>query len=133
MERNFARSFDSLTGILEFTNEVFADEPEDDGLRYTVDLAIDELFTNMVKYNANSPADIGLAFSRIDGGIAVTLTDFETKPFDITQASPVDINLSVEERKIGGLGIHLVRQMVDSLEFSHVDGTSTIRFTKLRG
>lgn len=130
MQRKFKRSFDSLPHILAFTDEFFRDLSADPSLRYIVDLAIDELFSNMVKYNAHSKADIGLEFSRTENAVAVTLTDYETEPFDITKARPVDINQPVEERAIGGLGIHLVHQLVDSLEFDHRDGVSKIVFTK---
>lgn len=133
MQRMFKRSFDSLTGILEFTDEFFGAEPANPETRYAVDLAIDELFSNMVKYNSRSPAEIGISFSRNETAVSVTLTDYESEPFDITRARPVDINLSAEERAIGGLGIHLVHKMVDSLLFSHTAGVSTIVFTKGTG
>jgi serine/threonine-protein kinase RsbW/sigma-B regulation protein RsbU (phosphoserine phosphatase) len=133
MKQKFPRSFDSLAGILEFTDDFFADLRVEPGVRYAVDLAIDEIFTNMVKYNAKSPADIGLEFAIGDDDISVTLVDYQSEYFDITKARPVDITLPAADRAIGGLGIHLVHQMVDSLEYNHNDGVSMIVFTKKTG
>jgi len=133
MQRTFKRSFDSLAAILEFTDEFFRQQPVDPATRYTVDLAIDEIFSNMVKYNSHSPADIGVAFALDGATVSVTLIDYDSKPFDITKARPVDISLPAEERAIGGLGIHLVHRMVDSLRFDHTAGVSTIEFTKTTG
>jgi anti-sigma regulatory factor (Ser/Thr protein kinase) len=133
MQRMFKRSFDSLAEILAFTDEFFEQQPADPATRYAVDLAIDELFSNMVKYNSHSPADIGIAFARNGATVAVTLTDFESTPFDITKARPVDITLPAQDRAIGGLGIHLVHRLVNSLRFNHSAGVSTIEFTKTTG
>jgi serine/threonine-protein kinase RsbW len=130
MRRNFSRSFNSLADILGFTNEFFGATVIEPSIRYVVDLAIDELFTNMVKYNANSSADIGVSFAQTDTVITVTLIDYESGYFDITKARAVDINVPAEERAIGGLGLHLVHQMVDSLQYDYDAGVSTIVFTK---
>jgi hypothetical protein len=99
----FKRSFDSLSEIIDFTDGFFSDEPADPATRYAVDLAIDELFSNMVKYNSHSPAEIGVTFARAGNVVSVTLTDYESEPFDITRARPVDINVPAQKRAIGGL------------------------------
>lgn len=133
MHQKFNRSFDSLSAILACTDEFFQTRPIDPSARYTVDLAIDELFSNMVKYNAHSPSLIGLSLALSEQTITVTLSDYQSEPFDITQPRPVDISLSVQDRPIGGLGIHLVKEMVDSLDYDYRDGCSTITFTKITG
>ncbi|MDH3401897.1 MAG: ATP-binding protein [Chromatiales bacterium] len=133
MHQKFDRCFDSLSAILACTDEFFQTRPIDPSARYTVDLAIDELFSNMVKYNAHSPSPIGLSLALSEQIITVTLSDYQSEPFDITQRRPVDVTLSVQDRPIGGLGIHLVKEMVDSLDYDYSDGCSTITFTKITG
>ena len=54
----------------------------------------------------------------------------EGVPFDPTEALQVDTTLSVEERPVGGLGIHLVRQLMDSINYERIDGTNTLTLCK---
>jgi anti-sigma regulatory factor (Ser/Thr protein kinase) len=133
IEHSFPRSIEALPGIVTCTEKFFAAAGIDAAMRFVVDLAIEEIFTNMVKYNEGRPEDITIGFRIIENGLAVSLTDYEDEPFDPTQAPEVDIARSVEERAIGGLGIHLVREMVDSIDYEHVGGRSTITFTKRPG
>ena len=72
------------------------------------------------------------ALVEVEGGVEVTLTDYDVEPFDVTKAPDVDIDLPVEQRKPGGLGLHLIRRLVDSIEYrySPEDRQSRITFRK---
>ena len=52
------------------------------------------------------------------------------QPFDVTQPRNVDIEAPLEERRPGGLGLHLIQTMVDKLEYEYDDGTSRVKFVK---
>jgi len=132
VHRTFKRSFDSLQGIFEFTSEVFAREGVDRALLPTVDFTLEELFTNMVKYSTTSDAAVSIHIAKIDRGVEVTLTDYDVEPFDVTQAPDADITLPIERRKPGGLGLHLIRRLVDSVayEYSKEERRSRITFRK---
>jgi len=91
----------------------------DPGLLPTVDLTVEELFTNMVKYSTMSDAAVRIDVTRVDGGVEVTLTDYDVEPFDITRAPDANIHLPIEQRKPGGLGLHLIRRLVDSVEYEY--------------
>ena len=54
----------------------------------------------------------------------------DVEAFDVTQSRDVDIKATLKERRPGGLGLHLVQQMVDTLEYDYRDRRSRIRFTK---
>jgi anti-sigma regulatory factor (Ser/Thr protein kinase) len=56
----------------------------------------------------------------------VCLTDFDVDEFDVTKAPDVDINRPLSERTPGGLGIHLVRRVTESLSYRYENRTSTI-------
>lgn len=132
--RTFGRSFDSIEPIFEFTSDFFARRGVDPRLLPTVDLVVEELFTNMVKYGAGADpgTEVRIDMAAIDGGVEVTLTDFGVEPFDVTLAPDADIDLPVAERRPGGLGLHLIRRLVDawSYEYSEERRESSITFRK---
>jgi anti-sigma regulatory factor (Ser/Thr protein kinase) len=117
--RSFERSFDSIEDIVAFTAATFADQEIDPELLPAIDFAVEELFTNMVKYSTMSSAAVRINLAKIDGGVEVTLTDYDVEPFDVTQAPDADIELPIEQRKPGGLGLHLIRRLVDSIEYEY--------------
>jgi serine/threonine-protein kinase RsbW len=73
----------------------------------------------MVKYSAASPADIRIELTAVEGGVEVTLTDYDVEPFDITTAPDADVNLPIEQRRPGGLGLHIIRRLLDSIEYEY--------------
>ena len=93
-----------------------------------MDLATEELFVNMVLYNRETTADILLEMREMDGGVEVSLTDFDVERFDPTLLRPVDVNSPVEERTEGGLGLYLVLKMVDAINYQYRDRQSKITF-----
>ena len=133
MQKTFPRSFDALGDIYAFTEQVMTDAGIGDTVRFPVHLAMEELFTNMVKYSPDNDNDIQLDIATSDGGVAITLTDFDVDEFDVTAQRDVDTSMPLDGRVPGGLGLHLVQQMVDSLEYEYHDRQSTVRFTKESG
>ena len=98
-ERAFKRSFDALPEIVAFTAESFARQGIDPSLLPVVDFALEELFTNMVKYSRTSNADVRIEVTGIADGVEVSLTDFDVEPFDVTVAPDADTTLPIEARR----------------------------------
>ena len=119
VRRVFDRSFDSIPALTKFTANAFERLRIDPRLLPTVDLVVEELLTNMVKYGLGSDAGVTVGLAPIEDGVEVTLVDRDVEPFDITGAPDVDIYAPIEERKPGGLGLHLIRQMADSVEYEY--------------
>jgi hypothetical protein len=67
--------------------------------------------------------------SAIGGGVEVTLTDYDVEAFDVTRAPDVDVGAPIEARRPGGLGLHLIRRMVDAIEYRYSDATRESRTT----
>ena len=130
MENKFARSFDEIKKIVTFAGRVFEEEGIDPSLRYIVDLAVEELFVNMVTYNTESKREILLELHAINNGIEVSLTDFDVERFDPTKVPDIDVDAPLEERTVGGLGLYLVLKMVDSIHYEYKDRESKITFIK---
>lgn len=129
MKKTYPRSFDQISTIVADTERFFADQLIDDSLRMKVDLSVEELFVNMVTYNTESTREIQLEMSPIEGGIEVSLTDYDVERFDPTMAGDVDVDAPLSERTPGGLGLYLVLKMADSIHYEYHDRTSCITFT----
>jgi anti-sigma regulatory factor (Ser/Thr protein kinase) len=91
---------------------------------------VEELFTNLVKYSRGGKREIQIALAREADRLVVSLTDFDVEPFDIRSVPDAKIDLGIDQRKPGGLGIHLVRRMVDEIDYRYEDGRSTTTFVK---
>ena len=100
-------------------------------LTMQMNLAIEEAVVNVMDYayppgtrgDINIEAqsnDVRLKFTIIDSGV----------PFDPTVKTDVDTSLSLEERPIGGLGIHLVRQIMDSINYERIEGRNILTLRK---
>lgn len=127
--RTFGRSFDALPAIFAFTRDEFARQGIDASLLPTVDFAVEELFTNMVKYGKGTEAEVRIALRGLASGVEVTLTDYDVEPFDVTKVPDVDVSLPIEQRRPGGLGLHLVRRLVDSVEYEYSRESRESRIT----
>ncbi|MDH4055061.1 MAG: ATP-binding protein [Gammaproteobacteria bacterium] len=130
MEKAFARSNDSLSAIYEFAQEILATNSVGGAACYSVHLALEELFVNMVKYNPNVSSDIEVNVDVIDDKVKVTLTEYGVPKFDVTAPRDVDIEAPLAERTPGGLGVYLIQNLADSLEYEYVGGRSRVIFTK---
>ena len=133
MRQTFPRSIDALGDIYAFAENIMDENGIADAVRYPVHLAMEELFTNMVKYCPDNDNDIQLEVAATASGVAVTIVDFDVDEFDVTAQRKVDTTMPLDGRVPGGLGLHLVQQMVDSLEYEFHDRQSTVRFTKESG
>jgi serine/threonine-protein kinase RsbW len=131
MEKTFPRTFEALEGIFQFAGEFFAVEQIDPSYRYAVDFALEEIFTNLVKYHPGNPNDILISLDRTPGRLLITLTDFDVEPFDVSIARETPIDTSLEERRVGGLGIQLTRRLMDDIDYEYADRRSRITLTKL--
>lgn len=96
-----------------------------------VNLALDEIFTNVVSYGIQSDSSQCIDFSFVyrDNEIEIVICD-RGKPFDPTQAAEPDIGLPLDEQHIGGLGIFLIRQYTDTITYERVNGKNILTLTK---
>jgi serine/threonine-protein kinase RsbW len=130
MQGQFKRGYESLESIFAFSEAFFAAERIDREQLHNVNLVIEELFTNMVKFNPQGHEEISLQMQHADDAVLVRLCDRGVTPFDVTTPRAVDPDAPIEKRESGGLGLYLVQQMVDSLDYAHRDGVTTVTFTR---
>ena len=116
--RAFARRIDALAQIVAFTSAFCDRAGADTAARTRLDLGIEELFTNIVKY-AGGRAPVVIELAREGECVVATLLDDGGAPFDVTRAPAPDLALPLEHRPVGGLGLHLVRGLVDAIEYRY--------------
>lgn len=99
--------------------------------RRALDIALDDLLSNIVSYGYAGEAGhvVDVAIELADGALSATLAD-DGVPFDPFAQEEPDTTLSVEERAIGGLGIHLVRRLMDEVHYERRDGRNVVRLMK---
>lgn len=129
MKRTFERQLDSLHSIVAFIDE-FAETGLSQNHIPAVQLVVEEIFTNMVRHNPDGGDDISLELELSGSKITITLIDSDSPRFDIGAQKPVDISAPLKDRKPGGLGIHLVKHMVDEILYRYKDGESVITLIK---
>ena len=122
-------SIGNLNDALDFVNgelELHNCSPE---LRNQIDIAMEEIFMNIARY-AYKPAD-GYVRICIFVGEEIVVTFEDTgKPFNPVEQAEPDLNKPVMERKIGGLGIFLVKQLMDKVAYTRVDNKNVLTITK---
>lgn len=130
MERRFPRTLDALGSLFDFVAEFLTVHGLDPDVSFDLDLVVEELFTNLVKYNRDGTQEIAVGLELNDSTVTLTVRDFGVEPWDITRAPEVDTTRPVLDRKAGGLGIHLVKQIADTMKYDYHDRNSTITVTK---
>jgi anti-sigma regulatory factor (Ser/Thr protein kinase) len=130
MNRNFIKSLASMPQVVSFVDEGLAAYCADAGTVYVLQLAVEEIFTNMVKYSKGVGKDVSISLIRADNRVTVTFDEYDVEPFDITALPEPDVTKPLAERKVGGLGIHLIKQMVDEFRYDYADNRTTITITK---
>lgn len=133
MQKKFKRSLDTLDRVFDFIDSFIQKYKVNEQVAFTIKLVIEELFTNMVKYNSDNPNEILIDLKHKNQELIMQLVDFDVEPFDITQSPSVDISQSIKERKVGGLGLQLVKQMVDEINYEYKNRNSIITLIKKLG
>ena len=94
-----------------------------------IDIAIDELFSNIAHYSYNP--EVGQATVRVENPLAVTITFIDNGiPYDPLAKADPDLTLSAEERQIGGLGIYMVKKSMDEITYEYKDGQNILSIKK---
>lgn len=129
MEKKFdpieGRSGDIIDSVM-----ASKDMPEDEALQFKLRLSVEEVVENIVRYAyTNGNGFINVSTSVEDGVLSIKLKD-GGKPFNPLEKEDPDVTAALEDRPIGGLGIFLCKQMMDSVEYEYVDGCNVLTMKK---
>ena len=96
-----------------------------------LNVALDEVLNNIISYGFE-PAERSEILVRLTYGASEIVVEIEDtgRPFDPLQAPPPDLAASLRERKVGGLGIHFVKSLVDEVAYARIAGRNRLRLSK---
>lgn len=109
---------ESIPRLIAFSDAVEQELPLTFDQSYLMRLAIEEIATNIIKYSyvKGGPGPIQIRCSCGDGLLRIVIRD-RGRPFDPRKAPDPDLGDDVETRVIGGLGVFLVREMADEIQY----------------
>ena len=114
-----------------FVEEICEALSFDDMVTMQMNLAIEEAVVNVMNYAypAGVKGTVNIDAKASAEWVKFIISD-SGAPFDPTAKAEVDTTLSAEERGIGGLGIHLIRQIMDSINYEREDGRNVLTLIK---
>lgn len=126
--KNDISEISKLATFVEELSEEFNLTPE---LNFNLNLVLEEAVSNVIlyAYGKEVQKEITLLANMSNNNLIFVLTD-SGKEFDPTKVPDADVTLSAEEREIGGLGIFLIRQIMDMVEYQRIDGKNVLTMQK---
>ena len=105
---------------------------EDDTVN--LNLILDEFVSNVIRhgYEDEGPHEIHVVVGLAGDDASIRIED-DGKPFNPLEAPPPDLDLPIDQRPIGGLGIFIARALVDSIEYRRERGRNVLTMTKKVG
>jgi len=102
-------------------------------LTYRLTLSLDEIVSNVIRHGYSDTSDhvVEVRLSIHDGVVTSVIED-DGHPYDPRESPEPDLSMPVEQRGPGGLGIFLVRQMMDSIDYARRDGKNVLTVTASR-
>ena len=123
---------DNLNTVLDLVNEEMEKLDFPPKILIKMAVAVEEIFVNISHYaygEGTGYAKILVEASEDPKGINITFIDSGI-PYDPLAKEDPDINLSAEERQIGGLGIYMVKKTVDEIDYRYEDGKNILHVFK---
>ncbi len=124
-------NIETIPQLNEFIDSVAEEAGLDMSFTMSMNLALEEAVVNVMTYAypEGTAGTVDIDIKTNGEQFTCVISDSGT-PFDPTQTPDADTTLSAEERPIGGLGIFLVRQIMDDLRYQYVDNKNVLTLTK---
>lgn len=123
---------ESIPVITEFVDEQLEQFDCPMKAQAQINIAIDELFSNIVHYAYNpgtGPATVRVEVVEEPLSVIITFID-QGVPYDPLAKADPDVTLSAEEREIGGLGIYIVKKNMNEITYEYKDGKNILKIRK---
>ena len=130
MKKRFSLDIRSLDLIFHFIDRFVTGSGIQEYIHFQINLVIEELFTNMIKYNQKSSGEVEINLDVKDNKLIISLTDFDSPPFDMTKVKPYDTGQKIDQRPIGKVGLHLIKEMMDQIDYQYQNNNNIITLIK---
>ena len=107
------------------------DMPTDQNQIFEIQLAVEEIIENVVRYAYENGSGFMEVSTEKDGDTLIICFKDAGKPFNPLDKPDPDITMSATDRPIGGLGIYLCKQLMDELNYEYKDGCNTLTIKKV--
>ncbi|HTI71538.1 MAG TPA: ATP-binding protein [Candidatus Limnocylindria bacterium] len=125
-------TFDAIPAANESATQWLEERDASPAAVYLANLAIEELATNCIKYGYDDSTrhyiEVGITLSETGMTLVISDDGHAFNPLDLPEP---DTTLPIEERPIGGLGIHLLRKMSNDMRYERIDGKNRVSIVKL--
>ncbi len=120
-----------VSKLSSFQKSVFEKMNLETSLSRQLRLAIEEAVVNVIEYAYPLGSEGNVEIRMVSDGqqLKVMIIDSGV-PFDPTEQESIDTTLGAEDRQIGGLGIHLVRELMDTINYERIDGQNILTLIK---
>ena len=131
-ELTLAATVENIEVVTNFVNEQLEALDCPAKAQLQIDIAIDELFSNIAHYAYNpETGDATVCVEVVEDPLSVVITFIDNgMPYDPLAKADPDITLSAEEREIGGLGIYMVKKTMDEITYEYKGGQNILRIKK---
>jgi serine/threonine-protein kinase RsbW len=131
IELRIVNDLAALAEIAERVERFGADERLPAAVVNALNVALDEAVSNAINhgYDGGARGEIAVRLRRRPDSVLVEVED-DGRPFDPLQAPPPDLTSPLAERPIGGLGVHLIRNLMDEVAYARVDGRNILKLVK---
>ena len=129
--RQLSGTAEQLPVAMEFLRAFWAEAALPAAAAFPFELALEEIFMNIAMHGAVGD-HVPSAWLHLEntGGLVSLMVEDDAPAFDPLQRATPDTTAALEDRQIGGLGIHLVREMMDTVEYSHAGGHNRLTMRK---
>lgn len=112
-----------LTRVAECVDEFCAAHAVSADCAFKLNVALEELLTNTISYGYQDAQshEIAIAIAREGDEVVIEVSD-DARPFDPLQMNVPEFETPIENRRVGGLGIHLVKTLMDNVAYAYRDG-----------
>ena len=126
-EIRISPQLDRIGEVTDFFEECLAQEDAPVKVMTQINIVVDEIFSNIARYSGATSVCVGC---QVEKDCVVLRFADDGSPYDPTEKPDPDVTLSAEERQIGGLGIFMVKRMMDEVHYEHRDGCNILTICK---